>query len=229
MAQVQRKVQPQRKTNWFAIWISVGVVIALVVIGGVVVFANNAANAPAQAPQASNIDASTGAITFGTGSNTIDTYVDFMCPYCNQFEQTEGDVIKGLVDDGTATLNIYPVTILDRASQGSQYSSRSASAMYAVAASDPANAYAYFRALYANQPQENTTGLTNQQLVDLARSSGVNVDSALEDAILNGKYVKFAQSHGLPQGATGTPTVIVNGNSVKVTYNPQADIVANLK
>jgi protein-disulfide isomerase len=217
-----------RKTNWFAIWISVGVVVVLVAVGGLVIWMNNAAAGPGAAPQASNVNQDTGAISFGTGSQTVTTYVDFMCPYCNQFEQTEGETINGLVSDGTITLELQPVALLDRSSQGTKYSSRSAAAMYAVAESDPDNAYAFFKALYANQPQEGTTGLTDEQIVDIARQAGVNVSSDLESAITSGKYIKFAQSHKLPDGATGTPTVLVNGKMIQVTYNPQADIVANL-
>ena len=66
----------------------------------------------------------------------MDTYVDFMCPVCNQFEQAYGEAIQGLVDDGTITLNIHPISILDRASQGTEYSTRAANAMYCVAAAD---------------------------------------------------------------------------------------------
>ncbi len=216
------------KTNWFAIWISVIAVVAIVVVGGLVVVFNNVASDPGTAPEASNIDASTGAISFGTGEHTVDTYIDFMCPYCNQFEQTEGETIQGLVASGDITLNVYPVAILDRLSQGTEYSSRAASAMYAVAAADPDNAYAFLQALYANQPAENSTGLTDEQLVDLARGAGVNVTSDLENAITSNEYIKFAKSRSLPDGATGTPTLRVNGDLVQITYNPQADILSRI-
>ena len=78
----------------------------------------------------------TGAIAVGDGENTLDTYIDFMCPVCNQFEQAYGETIQSLVDDGTITLNIHPISILDRESQGTEYSTRAANAMYCVAAAD---------------------------------------------------------------------------------------------
>lgn len=218
-----------QKTNWFAIWVSTAVVVVVALVIALVVWMNNVATGPGAQPSASNINTETGAIVFGTGTNTVDTYVDFMCPYCNQFEQTEGETIQQLVGDGTITLNLHPISILDRASQGTQFSSRAASAMFAVAEADPDNAYAFLQAMYKNQPEESSTGLTDDEIVSIARDAGVNVTADLEKAITSHKYLKFAQSFGLPDGASGTPTLVVNGTIVKVTYNGQADIVANLR
>lgn len=221
-----------RKTNWFAVWVSVAAVVALVVIAGIVIWMNNSAagSAPSgAAPSASNVDTDTGAVVFGKGSNTVDTYVDFLCPYCNQFEQAEGATLQQLVSEGRITLRVHPVTILDDHTSPSGYSSRAASAMYAVAEADPAHAYAFLEAMYQNQPQEGSAGLTDAQIVDIAKSAGVNVTSALEHAITSNAYQTFAQAHGLPSGAQGTPTVIVNGTMITVTDDPQKDIVANLK
>lgn len=222
-----------RKTNWFAVWVSVAVVVVIVAVGAVVVWMNNAANGtPASSgakPTASNIDTDNGAITFGKGTNTVDTYIDFMCPYCNEFEQAEGSTIQRLVSDGKVTLNVHPVTILDSHSNGTLYSSRAASAMYSVAIADPTHAYAFLQALYKNQPQENSNGLTDQQIVNIAKNAGVTMTSALEKEITSNKYQKYAQSHGLPDGAQGTPTVEVNGKMIGVTMDPQKDLIANLK
>ncbi|MBN9179382.1 MAG: disulfide bond formation protein DsbA, partial [Microbacterium sp.] len=114
-------------------------------------------------------------------------------------------------------------------SSGTRYSSRAASAMYAVAVADPDNAYAFLEALYADQPGENTAGLTNKQIIDVASKAGVNVTDDLKKAINDNRYMQFAASHELPSGATGTPTLLVNGSMVGVTMNPQADILARLK
>ncbi|MDT3331757.1 thioredoxin domain-containing protein [Microbacterium sp. KSW-18] len=217
-----------RKTNWFAIWISVGVVVVLVGLVAVVAVLNSRATDPGPAPAASGINRETGAITFGKGPDKVSTYVDFMCPYCGQFEEAEGKTISGLVDDGSITLEVHPVTILDRLSQGTEYSSRAASAMYAVAEADPGNAYAFFRALYDNQPKEQTPGLTDDELISLAKDSGVKMTAKLEKAIKDHEYKSFAQSQELPEGATGTPTLLVNDQIVPVTYDAQKDIVANL-
>ncbi len=226
-----------RKTNWFAIWVSIAAVVVLVAVTGVVIAINNAATRqatdPGAAPQGAIIDASNGAVLFGDKSakNTIDTYVDFLCPYCNQFEQSEGPTIKKLVDSGEVALRVHPVTILDNNTSPAGYSSRAASAFYAVAAADPDNAYAFMQAMYQNQPAEQSAGLTSAQIVDVAKNAGVKMTSALEKAITSDTYQKFAQAHGLPADAQGTPTLVINGTTVPVSsdYNPQTDIVAHLK
>lgn len=218
----------QKRRNWFAVWVSVGVVVALLAVTGLVVWMNNTASAPAVAPAASNVDQETGAVSFGTGPDVVETYVDFLCPYCGQFEEAEGETIGDLVNDGSITLEIHPVAILDRYSAGTEYSSRSAAAFYAVAEADPDNAYAFFEALYANQPAEGTAGLTNEELVSLAEDSGVDMTSDLEAAILEGTYVDFAKEQELPADATGTPTLIINDEIIAVTYDPEVDIIANL-
>ncbi|MFE7843888.1 DsbA family protein [Microbacterium sp. NPDC057407] len=220
-----------RKVNWFAIWVSVGVVVALVVVAILVVTLSNQSSGPQpdQAPSASNIDSETGAILFGTGPDQVDTYVDFMCPYCAQFEQAEGETISQLVSDEQITLSVYPVAILDRLSQGTQYSSRSASAMYSVAEADPDHAYAFLRELFAQQPPEGSEGLSNEEIVDVARAAGVTMTPELEESILSSRYLDFAQRTALPQEARGTPTLVVNGEIVPVTFDAQVDIVARLQ
>ena len=95
--------QGARKVNWFAVWVSVAVVIALVLVTILVVTLNNSAEdpEPGETPTAANIETDTGAIIVGEGENRLDTYIDFMCPICNSFEQAYGAEIEGLVDDGS--------------------------------------------------------------------------------------------------------------------------------
>jgi protein-disulfide isomerase len=218
-----------RSTNWFAVWTSVAVVVVLVVIVAVVWWGNSRASEPTVFPDSANIDTETGAITFGDGPDVVETYVDFMCPYCGQFEAAEGQTITQLLDEDRITLEVHPVTILDRLSQGTEYSSRAASAMFSVAEADPANAYAFLDAMFREQPAEQSPGLTDDQILDIAREAGVNVTPELEDAVTSGEYIDFAQAQQLPEGATGTPTLVVNGTIVPVTYDPEADIVARLR
>jgi protein-disulfide isomerase len=217
-----------RKTNWFAIWTSVAVVVVLVAVSWMVIAMNNQASDPGVLPDSANIDTETGAIVFGDGPDVVETYVDFMCPYCGQFEQAEGKTIKGLIDDGSITLEVHPVAILDRLSQGTEYSSRSAAAMFSVAQADPANAYAFLEALFAQQPAEQSTGLTDAEIIQIARDAGVNVTSELEASITDGEFLDFAKAQALPEGSTGTPTLVVNDEIVQVTYDADTDIVARL-
>ena len=93
----------------------------LVLVAVLVISLNNAQKGgdggTGETPTASNINSETGAIMVGTGESTMDTYIDFMCPICNQFETTYGDAIQGLVDDGTITLGGKVVSPRDRVSR----------------------------------------------------------------------------------------------------------------
>lgn len=224
------------KTNWFAIWISIAAVVVVVGVAVVVVWANNAASGPGTTPQSSNINTDTGAIAVGTGEGTLDTYVDFMCPICGTFESTYGSAIEGLVDDGTITLNIHPISILDARSSGTNYSTRAANAMYVVAAAHPDLALPYLQALFKNQPKESSSGLTDDELISIAGEVGAN---DVADGITKGTYKKFVSyvtaKTPLQPGQTGiaTPTIAVNGevmsNKTFLTGDPQADIVSRFK
>ncbi len=218
----------QRRVNWFAIWISVAVVVVVAGVAALVIWMNSVASDPGPTPQSAIVDAETGAIVFGEGPDTVETYLDFMCPYCGQFEQAEGETIQGLVASNDITLRVTPVAILDRLSQGTEFSSRAAAAMYSIAVADPDSVYAFMQAMFASQPAENTPGLSDEQIVQVARNAGVNVTPELEQSILDHEYVRFAQTRTLPDGASGTPTVLVNGELIQVTYNPQTDIISRL-
>ncbi|MDO8382625.1 MAG: thioredoxin domain-containing protein, partial [Microbacterium sp.] len=124
-----------KRTNWFAIWVSVAVVAAVVVAGVAVVLINNAASNPdpGPAPEAAIVNTETGAISVGDGPDVVATYIDFMCPICNQFEGIYAETLNDLVADGSITLEYHPVAILDNQSQGTQFSTRAANALYCVA------------------------------------------------------------------------------------------------
>lgn len=216
-----------RKVNWFAIFVSVAVVLALVVTAAIVVWSNNQSDDAGPAPQAASINAETGAIEVGTGEQTLDTYIDFMCPICNQFEQAYGESIQGLVDDGTITLNIHPIAILDRLSQGTEYSTRAANAMYCVAETAPDAAVSFMQTLYANQPAEGSTGLTDEQLIEIAGSVGAEgIDACVTEQRYSG-FVSSMTQQTPPNpetGRVGTPTVLLNGEFLQLTGDPLVDL-----
>lgn len=224
---------PARKTNWFAIWVSVAVVVLLVAVAGLVVWMNNTATAPdpVNTPDAAVINQETGAITVGDGAGTMDTYIDFMCPVCNQFEQAYGEAIQSLVDDGTITLNIHPISILDRASQGTEYSTRAASAMYCVAAADGSAAVPFMQAMYANQPAEGSTGLTDEQMLAIAAGVGVTgIDSCVNDGTYKGYVTAMTEKTPVAPSAQGigTPTIAINGQVIDNSSLPAPADLATL-
>jgi protein-disulfide isomerase len=161
----------------------------------------------------------------------IRLYVDYMCPICGNFEKANADQIKKLVQDGAATVEIHPVAILDRASMGTKYSTRSANSAACVANFSPNNFFDYSALLFANQPEENSTGLDDDTLIALAKEAGVskftNISSCIKDQTFK-NWVAAAtdrfNSNPFPNAATqptqhGTPTVYVNGQLYEYTYD----------
>ena len=156
------------------------------------------------------------------GTLDIQMYVDYLCPICGDFEKTNGDYITSLLDNGKTTVEIHPIAILDRLSQGSKYSTRAANAAACVANYSPNQFYDFHNLLFANQPAENTTGLTDDQLIDLTTQAAVEspdkVATCIKDVQFK-KWVADAQARALngpiPNSnvdkVKGTPTVIVNG------------------
>lgn len=219
------------KTNWFATWVSVAVLVVLALVIGLVVWMNSSASDPGTPPSGSGVNQETGAVVVGDGEQTLDTYIDFMCPICGQFEEAYGEEILSLVDDGTITLNIHPISILDRYSQGTAYSTRAANAMYCVAEADPDAAVPFMQALFANQPEEGSTGLTDDEILGFA--SGVGVDG-IDDCVTEGQYEKFvaAKTEETPvqPGASGvgTPTLAVNGEVISNSTIPAVGEFASL-
>lgn len=199
-------------TNWFAIGISIAVVVVLVVLGGLVVFLNNQANDPGTAPQSAIINDETGAIVFGDGDTEIDTYVDFMCPICGDFEDAYGEQLQSAAANGDITLNVHPISILNRYSTTNEYSSLAAGSMYCVAAEAPDSALDYFNALFTNQPAENTAGLTADELTALAEEAGAG---AAADCIADGSYMKFTEAQADEHEISGTPTVEIDGERIE--------------
>ena len=158
-----------------------------------------------------------------TGTANIAVYLDYLCPYCGQFETANGEQITSWVTAGNATLEIHPLSILDSSSAGSKYSTRAANAAACVANYDPNKFLAVNTALFANQPQEGTTGLTNKQLVSLVEEAGVT-DAAVANCINDQEFSSWvatatdrALAGPIPNSdiekIQGTPTVLVNGVS----------------
>ncbi len=152
---------------------------------------------------------------------SIVVYLDYMCPYCGQFDTTNAEQLETWVTQGVADLEIHPLGFLDNASLGSKYSTRSANALACVANYQPDTALDVNTALFAQQPAENTTGLTNDELVTLVQGAGAD-DPAVGSCITDGEFTDWVASateralnDPLPNSdlaaVSATPTVLVNG------------------
>lgn len=176
-----------------------------------------------------------GYLVAGSGSTTLDTYIDPMCPICGAFESTNGRTISEAAAAGTLTVRVHPMNFLDRSSQGSAYSTRADAALTCVAARQPNKMLDYLSALYADQPEEGSKGLTDAKLVGLAHGVGADIDTCVK----NGTYRSWVQSvndkalagpvAGTPHNRVeGTPTVLVNGDMFNGSVTDAAAFTAFL-
>ncbi|GLI28127.1 hypothetical protein ARHIZOSPH14_23690 [Agromyces rhizosphaerae] len=186
---------------------------------------------PDEAPTATVQDES------GTIANIV-TYVDYLCPFCGQFETTNGDQIRTMVESGAATIEIHPVAILTNRSAGSQYSLRAANAAGCVADASPEQFYDFNALLFANQPEEGTTGLSNDELKALAAEAGASSLSSIEQCIDDTEFKGWVQdatnrflSEPIPNSdietqQRGTPTVVVNGKQYTGSLTDPAEFAS---
>jgi len=157
----------------------------------------------------------------------IKIYYDYLCPNCGLFEQRNGDQLREWIANEAATVEYHPIAIFTSKSP-TEYSLRAANAAACVAEFAPDDFFAFHEALFANQPEENTDGLSNEELVALAGEAGVGPLGAIEDCVDDERFrrwVKDATTRALTGPIAGTdvaaiestPTIIVNGQEFAYT------------
>ncbi len=145
---------------------------------------------------------------------TVSTYVDFQCPACKAFETENASLLNELVDKGEIKVEYVPVSILDRFSSGTKYSTRSASAAYCVAENDPDSFVPFVAALFENQPEENGTGLPDEQLAQIAELVDATNSSECIDGNTYEGFVANVTDKASQAGLQGTPTVRIDGTFI---------------
>ena len=152
-----------------------------------------------------------------TKAPEIVVYVDYQCPICQAFDLPNSAQIRSWVDTGAATVEIRPISFLDRASLN-EYSSRAANAAFCVANFEPDSYFDMHSNLMINQPAEGQEGLDDNELYKVAQQSGAGTDE-VKGCIQNKSFADYIEQHtqnvlNTPQQGvtvTGTPTVLVNG------------------
>ncbi len=157
---------------------------------------------------------SAGAIPVGKADApvTVDLYFDYMCSFCGQFEKANASELTRLVADGKARIELHPLAFLDQLSSGTEYSTRSASAVAAVAEAAPDKVWDFHRALYAQQPAEGSKGLSDDQIAAIATAAGVPaaVIATFGDATYR-PWIASTTQQSFDAGIEHTPTIKING------------------
>ncbi|WP_293787931.1 thioredoxin domain-containing protein [uncultured Aeromicrobium sp.] len=148
----------------------------------------------------------------------VEIFEDFLCPYCKQFEESSGEVLRAQADAGEIQLVYRPFSFLDAMGGSSnEYSQRATNlAICALDEQGPEAFQTVHDALYANQPAEGGSGPSDDELMALAEESGVTVSQECVTQQRFVPWVNAAREHGQNErGVSGTPTVFVNGEEIE--------------
>jgi protein-disulfide isomerase len=215
----EQKAAERRRT--VTLWTSVGVVLVLFVAGLIGYTVLSRQDEGELVTPSTAVDEGT-AFAVGSGPVVVDVYEDFMCPACGNFETASAPTLKQLAESGKITLRFHPVAILDRFSQGTEYSTRAAAA--SAAAAQEGKFIELHDVLYANRPEENSTGLSNDKIIELAASVGLTGDG-FTTAVNEGTYktwVTQATETFSQRGYNSTPTIVVAGRQIE---NPTTELL----
>jgi protein-disulfide isomerase len=155
----------------------------------------------------------TGTADFADASiPVLDIYEDFQCPACEQFEAAVGDSItKELGESGDFRVVYHPMQFLD-ANLGNDSSARAANA--SGCAADDGKFLEYHDVIYANQPEREGTGFTDEDLIRFGGQVGLT-GPEFESCVRDQTFAKWAkngvQRSSDDRGVTSTPSFFVNG------------------
>jgi protein-disulfide isomerase len=154
-------------------------------------------------------------LAVGRGPVHVDVYVDYGCPPCSTFEEVAGDQLSQYLTSNKITLSIHPVVFIDERSKN-KYSSRAAAAV--AGANDGDKLLEYSNYLLQHQPQEDTTGPSNDELISDGRALGLGSDFA--SCVSGGQkasWVAQATTAAQTFGVSSVPAAYVNGEKTNAT------------
>jgi len=212
---VVREQMARERRRKRTLWTSLAAVVVLVIAGaiGVAVWSDQKGDSGGDvtAPQGANA-AGSGIVT-GSGPVKVDVYEDFMCPACARFKATGSQTLQQLAAEGKAEVIYHPVAYLNRYSD-TEYSTRAAAA--AGCAANDGKYVEYAGALFAQQPAQGSAGLSNDQLIDIGASVGLDRDK-FGRCVRDGTYrdwTRHVTDEASRAGVNSIPTVTVDGEEL---------------
>lgn len=148
------------------------------------------------------------------GPVVVSVYSDYLCPFCAVFEMGNAETLEPMLASGEIIMVYHRVAILDRASGGTQYSTRAAAAALHVAEHDPDAFQEFNDLLMLSQPGEAAASVTDDHLAWLATEAGVAEDVAQEISAGEMSHDQVAWATEVASqdlGRLSTPTILLNG------------------
>lgn len=158
-------------------------------------------------------------VPVGTAPKTapvLEIWEDFQCPACAQVEKANGAGIVKLANDGKVQLIWRPTAFLDR-------NLNNDSSIRAVAAwgcaIDQGKAEEYHATVFANQPEKEGTGYTDDQLLAFGKDAGLSgaAYDTFAKCYTDRTYLGWANNsynQFLQDGIPGTPNATLNGKDL---------------
>jgi protein-disulfide isomerase len=145
-------------------------------------------------------------------------FEDPQCPYCREFEEASGDLLRREVAAGAVAVDYRIRSFLG------EESVRAANAL--AAAAEVGRFDELRREIFAHQPPEHSGGFTTEDLLALGRRVGL-ADSDFVKAVTQGRYeswVREIEYAFADQDPHGTPAAVLDDQPVdaETLYEPDA-------
>ena len=147
---------------------------------------------------------------------TVDLWVDYSCPHCQEFEAANASVLNSLLAKGDVAVSYHNIQIV------TGYGTEAGNASACLAVNDPERWVAFNSALYANH-DATTDGWKASDFRSFAAAQGAG--SATQDCISSGRYSDWIAANtndATAHDVQGTPTMFLNGQLQAETPSGQA-------
>ncbi len=135
-------------------------------------------------------------------------FEDPQCPYCREFEDVSGDLLRREVAAGAVSVEYRMRSFLG------EESVRAGNAL--AAAAEAGRFDELRREIFANQPPEHSGGFTTEDLLELGRRAGLTGQDFVT-SVRQGRYESWVRKIDADfdaQDPDGTPSAVLDGQAV---------------
>lgn len=220
-AERKRQAARQKQRRLLAIVLGSVVAVAVVVVGTVLVVDYQSKQGRAEvhqgalAPLSRQDDGSIVMAQPGVEKPVLEIFEDFQCPVCKEFEETSGQTVLELAEQGKVKVVYRPFHLFGQQRDPIRINSlRAAEAALCV----PADKWiSYHDALFRFQPAEGTKGFSPDDLVKWGKDIGItdaNFEKCVREEQKKSQVDAMTQYALQERGVEGTPTLFLDGRQL---------------